>query len=126
MAVLLPTNQVVDEFHQLACQIDMLDYDMDELIRLTIEALRYPDHYPGSFDAMIALDPQHCAYTPEQYQQFNQILRLLYDRMYTAICAAGLYDCGVLQQPNFCIYRGDVLLTDEEVPLKFLRSPGVY
>lgn len=126
MAVLLPTNGVVDEFHQMACRIDMFDYDMDEMIRLCIEALRYPTWFPQSFDDMVKMDPNHCQYTPDQYTKFNEMLHLLYDRIYESIVSAGLYEMGALQQPNFCIYRGDILLTDEEIPVSFLRSPGVY
>ena len=125
MAVLLATDGVVDEFHRLACQIDMFDYDIHEIIRQCIEALRYPDWYPTSFEHCLALDPTAGLYTPEQYAQFNALLRLVYDRLYLAIVAANLYEMGVLQQPNFCIYRGDVILTDEEIPVEFLYSPGV-
>lgn len=123
--IMLPTNNVLNEFHQLACQIDMLDYDLDELIRLVLDALSQPDWFPQSFEEFVKLEEQHCLYTPDQYQQFNQLLWVLYERLYTAMVGAGLYFHGPLQYPYFCCYRGDVIVSDEEIPRDFEMVPGV-
>jgi len=125
MMVILPTGNVVNEFHQMACQIDMLDYDLDELIHIILEALIYPDNYPISFDQFVKLEEQHCAYTPDQYAQFNAILRYLYDNIYQALATAGLITDGALQMTYFCTYRGDILISEEEIPAQFERAPGV-
>lgn len=125
MMIILPTNNVLNEFHQLACQIDMLDYDLDELIRLVIDALHQPDWYPNSFHEFVKLEEQHCMYNEGEHEHFNLLLWILYDQIHSAFVSTGMYFHGGLQYTYFCTYRGDLIISDEEIPQDFETIPGV-
>lgn len=117
--VLLPTRGVVKDFHQAACAIDMLDYDLDELIRISLDALLYQDWYPASFDQSVSIESGDCRprYPQEQIVQFNRILAMLYHRLYNALVTSGLFaEHGVLHHTNFCVYDHDIVVSDEPIP----------
>jgi hypothetical protein len=123
--IILPTNNVLNEFHRLACQIDVLDYDLDEWVSIVLDALLQHHWFPASFEEQVKLERQHCTYPDPQFEQFNQILWLLYERVFHAIAGSGLYLHGALQYPYFCTYRGDIIVSDEEISDEFQRAPGV-
>jgi hypothetical protein len=115
--VLLPTSGLVRDFHRGAVAIDMLDYDLDEHIRIALDALMYPDWYPNSFDQFVSIDAGDCRphYSPDRVAQFNELLAMLYHRLYMALTNTGLYSSGALQHTYFCVYDHDIVVSDEPI-----------
>lgn len=116
--VLLPTYGVVRDFYQGALKLDLFDYDLDELISLTLDALMYSDWYPQSFDETISIETGSCRpnYPEEKVPEFNALLSMLYHRLYAALMTTGLYVNGALQHTYFCIYDHDIVVSDKEIP----------
>jgi hypothetical protein len=115
--VLLPTAGLIRDFHRGAVAIDMLDYDLDEFIRIILDALLYPDWYPDSFGQLVCIDSGNCRphYPPDKVLQFNELLAMLYHRLHTALVNTDLYQTGALQHTYFCVYDHDVVVSDEPI-----------
>ena len=108
----LPTDQIVRQLLGYAQAMVSHDYDIDEMVRICLEALDNANKYPHSFESEVMLPPQpETGYCENDYMIIHQMLRLLYDTLHRAISAVRLYDTnGTLTCPCFFIYQDDVAL----------------
>jgi hypothetical protein len=105
-------------------QMQSLEFDIDECIRAVLDALTYAQNYPRSFDTdVVLLHEQHNvhALSTHDVQILNSMMRLLYDRVYQALCSMHMYDLnGRCYYEHFTTDHGNILLWTEP----FVQPPS--
>lgn len=109
---ILPTDQLVKHLLGYAQAMNSHDYDIDEIIRICLDALEDATRYPHSFETQVRLPSLELSgYDENDFFIVNEMLRYTYDCLYRAICATRLYDTnGTLTCNCFTIYADDVVL----------------
>lgn len=109
---ILPTNQLVKYLFGYAQAMNSHDYDIDEIIRLCLDALVDHSRYPHTFQTQVRIPSLELSgFDENDFIIINEMLRCAYDTIYWAICATGLYNNeGILTCNYFTIYDNDVVL----------------
>lgn len=113
--VILPTDDVISEFYRLSQEMQTLEFDLYECVRIVLDSLNYANRYPHSFEQEVMLSHENRAVesmTIDDVTVLNRMMRLLYDRIYTALCAMRLYDpqTGQLHYEHFEFDHGNIMV----------------
>lgn len=112
--VIIPTNDVIEEMFRMSQEMQILEFDVNECIRTVLDSLTYAQNYPRSFDSDVMMVYENRSVhllSVEDVYVFNRMLRLLYDRVYQALCATRLYDTtGRCHHEHFTTDHGNILV----------------
>jgi hypothetical protein len=113
--IILPTDHVIQEFYTYSQNMQSLDFDVYECVRIAIDALHFAQKYPQSFESEVSLAYESRGVSHmsiADINTLNQMMRMLYERLYCAFCVFRLYDqTGRLTHPYFELHHGDVVVS---------------
>jgi hypothetical protein len=120
--LILPTDGLLQELHNYASNMQVLEFDMYELVRLAIDALTFAVNYPHSFESEVAMGFENrpvVALSMEDCHVLNDMMRQLYECLFRSFCALGLYDSsGVLHHRFFDFYHGDIIVSTQPITMQ--------
>jgi hypothetical protein len=115
--IILPTDHVMQEFHNMAMRMQALDFDAYECVRIAMDSLIFAQKYPRSFETEVCLTYENRGVqdmSMDDIKILNGMMRLLYERLYCALCSMRLYDStGRLTHQYFELNHGDIVVSDQ-------------
>lgn len=102
------------EVFRLSQNMQSLDFDIHECIRIVLDSLMFAQNYPHSFEREVMLSHETRgveSMSTEDIHVLNRMLRVLYDRVYQGLCAMRLYDAtGRCRYEHFSTDHGNIVV----------------